>query len=35
LAAASELVDRKHAWEDAYRRTPHGRPVELAAEPLP
>ena len=35
LAAASALAERKHAWEDAYRRTPHGRPVELNAEPLP
>lgn len=35
LAAASALAERKHAWEDAYRCTPHGRPVELAAEPLP
>jgi len=35
LVAAKGLVDpsallaRKHAWADAYRRTPHGRPVEL------
>ncbi len=29
LAAARDLNDRKHAWEDAYRRTPHGQPVEL------
>jgi nitrile hydratase accessory protein len=35
LAGASELAARKHAWEDAYRRTPHGRPVELSAEPWP
>lgn len=34
LAAGSELTDRKHAWEAAYRRTPHGRPVELGAEPF-
>ena len=34
LAAGAELADRKHAWEDAYRRTPHGRPVELGAEPF-
>lgn len=33
LAAAGELRERKHAWEDAYRNTAHGRPVELAAEP--
>ncbi len=25
-----ELSDRKHAWEDAFRRTPHGVPVTLA-----
>lgn len=25
-----ELSDRKHAWEDAFRRTPHGAPVTLA-----
>ncbi|HET9106168.1 MAG TPA: nitrile hydratase accessory protein [Steroidobacteraceae bacterium] len=24
-----ELRDRKHAWEDAFRRTPHGAPVTL------
>lgn len=35
LAAGPELHARKHAWEDAYRNTPHGRPVELGAEPLP
>ena len=29
LAAASDLHARKHAWEDAFRRTPHGQPVEL------
>jgi nitrile hydratase accessory protein len=26
----AELHERKHAWEDAYRRTPHGMPVKLA-----
>lgn len=25
----TELHERKHAWEDAYRRTPHGKPVSL------
>ena len=25
-----ELSERRHAWEDAYRRTPHGKPVSLA-----
>jgi nitrile hydratase accessory protein len=29
LASGSELHARKRAWEDAYRNTPHGRPVEL------
>jgi nitrile hydratase accessory protein len=35
LAAAKGLTDpdamrtRKDAWADAYRRTPHGKPVEL------
>ena len=27
----AELHERKHAWEDAYRRTPHGVPVSLPA----
>lgn len=26
---ASELAQRKAAWEAAYRRTPHGQPVRL------
>lgn len=25
-----ELSARKRAWEEAYRRTPHGRPVSLS-----
>ncbi|MBV8684798.1 MAG: nitrile hydratase accessory protein [Caulobacteraceae bacterium] len=29
LASAGVLGDRKQAWADAYRRTPHGKPVEL------
>ena len=29
--AQAELHERKHAWEDAYRRTPHGTPVNLPA----
>jgi nitrile hydratase accessory protein len=29
LAAAEALERRKHAWADAYRRTPHGKPVLL------
>lgn len=37
LAAAKGLCDpgalaaRKQAWADAYRHTPHGKPVELAS----
>ena len=31
LTAADELAERKAAWAEAYRHTPHGRPVELAA----
>jgi nitrile hydratase accessory protein len=30
LAAASELDQRKADWAQAYRRTPHGAPVEFA-----
>ena len=29
LSDESALVDRKEAWADAYRHTPHGQPVEL------
>lgn len=29
LVTAGDLAARKHAWEEAYRHTPHGRPVEL------
>ncbi len=29
LIAAPDLAARKDAWEAAYRRTPHGKPVEL------
>jgi nitrile hydratase accessory protein len=29
LVDASVLGDLKAAWAEAYRRTPHGRPVEL------
>ena len=31
LAGPSALLARKEAWADAYRRTPHGKPVELGA----
>ena len=27
------LLARKEAWADAYRHTPHGKPVELGIEP--
>jgi len=31
LADPEALVARKEAWADAYRHTPHGKPVELRA----
>lgn len=31
LADPAALLERKQAWAEAYRRTPHGKPVELAA----
>ena len=31
LATPEALHERKEAWEDAYRHTPHGKPVELGA----
>ena len=31
LADPSALEARKEAWAEAYRRTPHGKPVELSA----
>ncbi len=31
LADPAALAARKEAWAEAYRRTPHGKPVELAA----
>jgi nitrile hydratase accessory protein len=31
LTDADAMRDRKRAWEDAYRHTPHGKPVELAS----
>ena len=33
LADQTALVTRKEAWTDAYRSTPHGRPVELPRSP--
>jgi len=29
LTDASAMLERKQAWADAYRHTPHGHPVEL------
>jgi hypothetical protein len=29
LTDPAALHDRKEAWAEAYRRTPHGKPVEL------
>lgn len=29
LSTSAALDDRKEAWADAYRHTPHGQPVEL------
>ena len=29
LTDAASLFERKEAWADAYRHTPHGKPVEL------
>jgi nitrile hydratase accessory protein len=31
LAAPAEMHARKNEWVEAYRATPHGKPVELAA----
>ena len=33
LAEPAALVARKEAWTEAYRNTPHGRPVELPKAP--
>lgn len=30
LADKKALIARKKAWAEAYRRTPHGKPVELS-----
>jgi nitrile hydratase accessory protein len=32
LADPATLLERKQAWEDAYRHTPHGKPVELGTK---
>ena len=31
LTDGAALVERKEAWAEAYRRTPHGKPIELSA----
>lgn len=31
LTGEAELYERKEAWADAYRHTPHGKPVQLRA----
>ena len=33
LSDPAALLARKEAWADAYRHTPHGKPVELSAAP--
>ena len=33
LANRTALLERKEAWADAYRNTPHGKPVELPRSP--
>ncbi|MBV9507014.1 MAG: nitrile hydratase accessory protein [Acidobacteriia bacterium] len=37
LTDPAALAARKHAWAEAYRHTPHGKPVELEAvhQPIP
>jgi nitrile hydratase accessory protein len=32
LSSRDEMLVRKHAWADAYRHTPHGKPVALNRE---
>ena len=31
LSNPNEMLTRKEAWAEAYRRTPHGKPVNLAS----
>jgi len=31
LTDPAAMLERKEAWADAYRQTPHGKPVELPA----
>ena len=35
LSDSRALLARKEAWAEAYRRTPHGKPVELAGSGSP
>ena len=32
LVEQTAMLERKEAWADAYRHTPHGQPVKLGAE---
>jgi nitrile hydratase accessory protein len=34
LACPEALAERKEAWADAYRHTPHGKPVQLRSIPV-
>jgi nitrile hydratase accessory protein len=33
LSDPASLLARKEAWAEAYRHTPHGKPVELGGQP--
>ncbi|MGH6718510.1 MAG: nitrile hydratase accessory protein [Alphaproteobacteria bacterium] len=33
MASAAELSATKAAWQEAFRTTPHGKPVELKGQP--
>lgn len=33
LTDVAALLERKEAWADAYRHTPHGKPIELRPKP--
>ena len=35
LSDREAMRERKEAWADAYRHTPHGKPVELSAATKP
>jgi nitrile hydratase accessory protein len=35
LSDAAALLARKEAWAEAYRRTPHGMPVDIESESRP